>query len=361
MSGPKKNMPDLLGMLPEEIDALIAGQGLPQYRSRQILEWLYQKGAGSFGEMTTLPKSLREKLAGECRIADLKPLKALVSQRDRTKKFLFALEDGAAIETVLMPDDERSTVCVSTQLGCSFGCVFCASGKGGFSRNLTTAEIVDQARKARLDKDAGRLTNIVLMGMGEPLANYEASAKAVRIFQHKRGLDMGKRRITISTAGYVPGIRKLAADDLPVKLAVSLHATDDKTRNRLMPINRKHPIKELMEACRSLAGRPQTPLTIEYMLIEGVNDSLRQARELARICRSLSAKVNLLYYNPVLSGEFAAPAGKKLEQFQSTLRDEGVLAFIRRSRGLDIDGACGQLRASSEAHKKSTKRRRKNP
>jgi 23S rRNA (adenine2503-C2)-methyltransferase len=307
--------------------------------------------------MTTLPGSLREKLAGEYRITDLTELKTLHSRRDRTKKFLFALQDGAAIETVLMPDGKRSTACISTQLGCSFGCVFCASGKGGFTRNLTTAEIVDQARKARLDEDAGRLTNIVLMGMGEPLANYEASAKAVRIFQHKRGFDMGKRRITISTAGYVPGIRKLAADDLPVRLAISLHATDDKTRNRLMPINKKYAIKELMEACRALAGRPQTPLTIEYMLIEGVNDSLRQARELSRISRSLSAKVNLLSYNPVLSGKFSPPPREKTERFQAVLREEGILAFIRRSRGLDIEGACGQLRAASEAHETSSRQK----
>jgi 23S rRNA (adenine2503-C2)-methyltransferase len=357
MPGRKKNAPDLLGMLPEEIDDLFAERGLPPYRSKQILDWLYQKGAISFDTMTNLPKSLREGLAKDYRITDLKFLKTQHSRRDGTTKFLLALEDGATIETVLMPEGERSTVCVSTQVGCSFGCAFCASGEGGFVRNLTTAEIVDQARRVQPDKSAGRLTNIVLMGMGEPLANYEASAKAVRIFQHKRCLDMGKRRITISTAGYVPGIRKLAADDLPVRLAISLHATDDKTRSRLMPINKKHPIKELLEACRSLAGRPQTPLTIEYMLIEGMNDSLRQARELARMCRSLSAKVNLLSYNPALSGKYAPPTTEKLERFQSTLRDEGVLAFIRRSRGLDIDGACGQLRGSSKAHKKSAKRK----
>lgn len=343
-------------MLPEEIDKLLAAHGLEPYRAKQIVEWLYQHGARSLDEMTNLPKGVREKLAEEYEITDLNPLESRLSPRDRTKKFLFALSDGATIETVLLPERKRGAVCISTQVGCSFGCAFCASGQSGLARNLTTAEIVDQARRARFDRDAGELTNIVLMGMGEPLANYEASAKAVRIFQHKRCFAMGKRRVTISTAGYVPGIRKLAEDDLPVRLAISLHATDDKTRSRLMPINKKYPIKKLIEACRPLAQKPQTPLTIEYMLIWGVNDSLRQARALARICRSLRAKVNLIAYNPALSEKFTAPPGEKALRFQAALREADILAFIRRSRGLDIDGACGQLRASSGGHYESTDR-----
>ena len=333
-------------MLPEEIDALLASKGLETYRSLQILEWLYQKDARSFAEMTNLPGRLREQLSGECRITDLKPLEVKSSRRDQTKKFLFELEDGAAVETVLMPERGRGTVCVSTQVGCAFGCRFCASGEGGLVRDLTAGEIVDQVRRARFDSDAVRLTNVVLMGMGEPLANYGVSARAVRIFQHKRCFGIGKRRITISTAGYVPGIQRLAEDDLEVRLAISLHATDDKTRNRLMPINKKYPIKKLLEACKPLAGNPQTPLTIEYMLIEGVNDSLRQARELARMANSLSAKVNLLYYNPALSKKFVAPPHEQALRFQATLKEAGVLALIRRSRGQDIQGACGQLRAS---------------
>ena len=343
MPRPKENLPDLLGMLPEEIDDLLAAEGLPPYRSRQIVDWLYQKDARSFAKMTNLPKSLRDDLSKKYRIADLRRVKVRTSSGDDSKKFLFALRDGAKIETVLMHDRERDTVCVSTQVGCSFGCAFCASGRSGLERNLTAAEIVDQARRARFDEDAGRLTNVVLMGMGEPLANYDASAKAVRIFQHEKCLALGKRRVTISTAGYVPGIEKLAEDDLPVKLAISLHATDDRTRSRLMPINKKYPMKKLLEACRPLAGKTQTPLTIEYMLIEGVNDSLRQARELARISRSLSAKVNLLSYNPALPGKFSPTPHEQVLRFQAALREADVLAFIRKSRGLDIDGACGQL------------------
>lgn len=338
-------------MLPEEIDALLAARGLESYRSAQVTEWLYKGGARSFDKMTNLPERLRGELADKYRITDLKPLKIRVSQRDGSKKILFALDDGNSVEAVLMPERGRSTICVSTQVGCSFGCVFCASGKGGLARNLTAGEIVDQARHARPDAGAGRLSNVVLMGMGEPLANYEASATAVRIFQHKRCLALGRRRVTISTAGYVPGIRKLAEDDLPVRLAISLHAADDETRSRLMPINRKYPIKELIEACRPLAGKAQTPLTIEYMLIEGVNDSLRQARALARICKSLDAKVNLIAYNPALSEGFAAAPREKALRFQSTLREAGILVFIRRSRGRDIEGACGQLRASAPRHK----------
>lgn len=347
MPRPKENLPDLLGMLPEEIDDLLAAQGLPPYRSRQIVDWLYQKDARSFAKMTNLPKSLRDDLSKKYRIADLRRVKVRISPGDGAKKFLFTLRDGAKIETVLMHERERDTVCVSTQVGCSFGCAFCASGRSGLERNLTAAEIVDQARRARFDEDAGRLTNVVLMGMGEPLANYDASAKAVRIFQHEKCLALGKRRVTISTAGYVPGIKKLAEDDLPIKLAISLHATDDRTRSRLMPINKKYPLKKLLEACRPLAGRTQTPLTIEYMLIEGVNDSLRQARELARISRSLSAKVNLLSYNPALPGKFSPTPREQVLRFQAVLREADVLAFIRKSRGLDIEGACGQLKGAT--------------
>jgi len=212
-------------------------------------------------------------------------------------------------------------------------------------RNLTAGEIVDQARKARFHSEAQRLTNIVLMGMGEPLENYEATVKAVRIFQHKRCMGFGKRRITISTAGFVPGIRRLARDNLAVRLAISLHAPDDQTRNRLMPINRKYPIAQLLSACTPLAGNVQMPLTIEYMLIEGVNDSPKQARELAKICKTLDAKVNLIAHNPTLKGRFTPSSRERVLQFQSMLRGDGVLAFVRRSRGTDIDAACGQLKA----------------
>lgn len=335
---------DLLGMLPEEISELMARRGLEAYRSAQVTEWLYQHNARSLDAMTNLPKRLRDELAEELFITDIRALKVQVSQRDRTKKILFELSDGMTVETVLMPEAGHSTVCVSTQVGCAFGCVFCASGAGGLARNLSTGEIVDQARWAQYDPDAGRLTNIVLMGMGEPLANYEATAKAVRIFIHERCFALGKRRVTISTAGYAPGIRRLADDDLPVRLALSLHATDNKTRSRLMPINRKYPLEETLDACRLLARNRRTPLTIEYMLMRDVNDSLPEAAKLAKISLSLDAKVNLIECNPVLSGRFAAPPRERILRFQATLRNAGVLAFIRRSRGLDVEGACGQLR-----------------
>ena len=332
-------------MEPEEIDGLFAERGFESYRSTQVLEWLYTRGARSFGEMTNLPKHLRQTLDKDFTLTDLKPLKVQVSELDATRKFLFDLDDGDAVEAVLLQEGSRWTVCVSTQVGCRFGCVFCASGKGGFVRNLTAGEIVDQVRKARFHSSAQRLTNIVLMGMGEPLANYEAMAKAVRIFQHRRCLGFGKRRITISTAGFVPGLRRLARDNLSVRLAISLHAPDDRTRNRLMPINKKYPIAQLLAACAPMAGNAQTPLTIEYMLIEGVNDSQRQARELAKICKNLGAKVNLIAHNPILKGRYAPSSKERVLQFQSALRGDGVLAFVRHSRGLDIDAACGQLKA----------------
>jgi len=340
-------------MLPEEVDELLASRGLERYRSAQVVEWIYQHNARSFEEMTNLSKRLREEFARDFYITDLKTLKAQVSKQDRTKKFLFGLSDGASVEAVLLPEGNRSTVCISTQVGCAFGCLFCASGAGGLARNLTAGEIVDEARKAGFDPDAGQLTNIVLMGMGEPLANYEATAKAIRIFVHERGFALGKKRVTISTAGYVPGILKLAEDNLPVRVALSLHATDDITRNRLMPINRKYPIEQVLDACKRLERRQRTPLTIEYMLIEGQNDSMQDAGRLSKMARTLGAKVNLISFNPTPSSRFRAPSREKVLQFQAELRSSGILAFVRRSRGQDIDAACGQLRAST-AHSRRT-------
>jgi 23S rRNA (adenine2503-C2)-methyltransferase len=345
---------DLLGLLPEEVEAFFAERELERYRSAQVLEWLYAHGARSFDEMTNLSKGLREELARDFFITNLVPAKVQQS-RDRTKKYLFVLRDGAQVEAVLLPEGGRSTVCISTQVGCAFGCAFCASGAGGLARNLTSGEIVDQARHAKFDADAGRLTNIVLMGMGEPLANYDNMAKAVRIFLHERGFALGKRRVTISTAGYVPGISKLAGDDLPVRVALSLHAVDNKTRDRLMPINRRYPIEQVVEACGRLVKNRRTPLTVEYMLIEGENDSLEDAARLWEICRSLEAKVNLIPYNAVSPGDFGPPSHEKVLEFQSELRRRGILAFIRRSRGVDIDAACGQLRAMSPEHAKKVR------
>lgn len=350
MSRQKERKLDLLGLLPEELDKLFAEYGLEPYRSVQVVEWLYRQNARSFGEMTNLPAQMRENLGRTFSITDLRPKAVQVSAIDRTKKSLLELNDGGAVESVLLPEGKRSTVCVSTQLGCAFGCAFCASGKGGLARNLTAGEIVDQIRRAQFDPDGKRLTNVVFMGMGEPLANYEATARTIRIALHERCFMLGKRRITISTAGYVPGIHKLAGDDLPVRLALSLHATDNSTRDLLMPINRKYPIEQVLEACKPLSRKRQMPLTVEYMLIDGVNDSIPQARELAKICRSLKAKINLIACNPALSGKFAPPPKKQILRFQTELKNRGILAFIRPSRGLDIDGACGQLRASNPIH-----------
>lgn len=341
---------DLLELLPEEVDRLFSEQGLEPYRSVQVVEWLYRQNARSFVEMTNLPIQMREDLGRNFSITDLRPEKVRVSRIDRTKKTLFELNDGATVESVLLPEGRRSTVCVSSQIGCAFGCAFCASGQSGLARNLTAGEIVDQIRWAQFEPDSGRLSNVVFMGMGEPLANYEATARAIRIALHERCFKLGKRRITISTAGYVPGIERLAVDDLPVRVALSLHATDNSTRDSLMPINKTYPIEQVLEACKPLSRKRQMPLTLEYMLIDGINDSISQARELAEICRSLNAKVNLIACNPALSTKFAPPSEEQVLRFQAELRSGGILAFIRPSRGLDIEGACGQLRASHPTH-----------
>jgi 23S rRNA (adenine2503-C2)-methyltransferase len=331
----------------------LAAQYEPAYRAEQILRWVYEKQAGSFDEMTNLPAAVRLKLAAEFELNAVHAVKTR-SATDTTEKFLFQLRDHSLIETVLIPatpglttQSDRHTVCVSTQVGCAYGCKFCASGLEGVKRNLTAAEIVDQV--LQVQKLSGeRASNIVVMGMGEPLANYDNLMRALRILNAPWALGIGARKITVSTVGLVPRIRQLADEPMQLRLAVSLHGATDEVRERIMPVNRKHPLKELLEACDYYCNTKKRLMTFEYILIEEINDSLEQAHKLGAIARRLRAKVNLIPYNPVDGLPWKRPTRDRCKAFQHTLKTHSVTATLRMEKGTDINAACGQLRLQHE-------------
>ena len=326
----------------------------PLYRARQIADWLYQKRVQSFDEMTDLPQEFRSRLADQFDFSQSEIVRILGSH-DTTRKFLLRLNDESLIETVLIPASpalygsrsDRRTICISTQVGCAYGCKFCASGLEGFSRNLKPNEIVDQI--IAVERQTGeRIDNIVFMGMGEPLANLENVMRAIRIINAPWGLGIGARHITVSTSGLAPQIRKLADEPLQIRLAVSLHGATDAVRNQIMPINRRYNVETLLAACDYYASRKKQRLTFEYILIAGVNDFDEQARALARHAKRLSAKVNLIPYNTVHGLVWSRPAQDRQEKFLSILRERGVAATLRREKGHDIDAACGQLRLQTK-------------
>lgn len=332
----------LTGMTEAEIGELLTGWGESRYRARQVWEWIHRHLASDFGEMTNLPLRLRGRLAGEAVVDSL----ALVERQaasDGTVKYLFRLQDGETIESVWIPAEDRGTVCVSTQVGCGMGCRFCATALSGLRRNLKAAEIVDQVRL--VSRDIGRrVTNVVFMGMGEPLANYEETRRSLLLLHAPAGLNIGWRHLTVSTSGLVPAIRSLAEERLPLTLAVSLHAADNKTRTRLMPINRRYPLEELMPACREWVVKTGRRLTFEYVLIGGINDSLRDARRLSRLLAGMLAHVNLIPLNPVSGIGWQAPPSARQEAFARVLQELGIPVTLRQERGAEIDAACGQLR-----------------
>jgi 23S rRNA (adenine2503-C2)-methyltransferase len=326
----------------------------PRFRARQIVDWLYRKRARSFEEMTDLPQSLREQLAAQYEFGNLETVRILGS-RDTTRKFLFRLADGNLIESVLIPASpalygsrsDRRTICLSTQVGCAYGCKFCASGLEGWKRNLRAEEIIDQL--IAVERDSGeRIDNVVVMGMGEPLANYDNLMRAITVINAPWGLGIGARRITVSTSGLAPQIRKLAEQPLQIRLAISLHGAIDDVRDRIMPVNKKYPLAVLFDACRYYAQRKKQRLTFEYILIAGVNDSDEQARELARRAREFEAKVNLIPYNMVEGLNWRRPSVDRQEKFLALLRHGSVAATLRREKGHDIAAACGQLRLQTE-------------
>ncbi|MBO8142239.1 MAG: 23S rRNA (adenine(2503)-C(2))-methyltransferase RlmN [Firmicutes bacterium] len=328
-----------------ELEALVAELGEPRYRARQMMQWLYGHGAVDLDRMTNLPKAFRKKLAEKAFIGRMSIADVQVS-RDGTRKYLLRTLDGDAVEAVLIPEGDRRTACLSSQIGCGIGCAFCATALMGLTRNLTAGEICGQL--AAIQEDTGqRVTNVVMMGMGEPLANYKNVMQALRLLNDPDGFGIGARRLTISTAGLVPGIRRLAEEDLQVVLAISLHAATDEKRDQLVPINRHYPIAQLLDACREYVQRTRRRVTFEYVLLRGVNDGTDDARILAGKLRGLLCHVNLIPFNPVPETGFAPPDAAAVERFRQELAGRGIQATVRRPRGVDIDAACGQLRRKS--------------
>ena len=335
---------DLKDLTQEQLVRFVESLGQPAFRGRQILAWIYRPKISEFAQMTDLAKEFRAILAQHARMSRFDEYMVERSQ-DGSVKFAFRLEDGQIIESVLIPEEDRNTLCVSSQVGCAMGCTFCLTGAMGFCRNLSTAEIVNQVCAIRdwaLAENKGPLTNLVFMGMGEPLANMEHLLDAISILTEQRGLDFSNRRITVSTCGLVPQMQRLG-DETDVNLAVSLHAVDDDTRSRLMPINRKYPIAELIEACRTYRQKRRKRIMFEYTLLAGVNDSDADARTLAALLREVPCKINLLSVNPAADGTVRSPAADRVLRFQEILREQGYTIFIRQSRGSDISAACGQL------------------
>ncbi len=314
----------------------------PSYRAQQIWQWLFQKGATSFAEMTNLSAPLRRQLDDVFEISRLRVVRR-AEARDGTVKFLFGLSDGERVESVLIPEAKRMTLCISTQVGCGFGCAFCATARLGLKRNLRASEIVDQVLEARALSAGRRITHIVLMGMGEPLANYGETLTALRAMTDSSwGLGFSARRITLSSVGLIPQIKRLM-DETHVNLAISLHAATDPVRSRLMPVNRKYSLRELIDCCRSLPLPRRKRITFEYVLLRGVNDSVEDARELAELLRGIRCKINVIPFNAHPGSGFERPSEAEIERFQQVLQDRAVQVNVRRPRGDDIQAACGQL------------------
>lgn len=333
---------DIKSLLPEELRALLAGMGEPAYRAGQIFAWL-ARGVSSFDEMTNLPLSLREKLGAVCRLNTLKLVKKQVSRLDGTIKFLWELFDGNAVETVFMRYHHGNTVCISTQVGCRMGCAFCASAIGSLVRNLTPAEMLDEVLQS--EGEAGEpVSNVVLMGIGEPLDNFDNVMRFLALVNHPEGRAVGMRHISLSTCGLTEKFDKLAEHPLQLTLSVSLHAPDDETRNKLMPINRRHNVEELLRACETYFHRTGRRVSLEYTLIGGVNDTGRHAALLAEEAKRLGAHVNLIRLNGVSERAFRPSTEKDTRAFLKVLESAGANATLRRALGRDIDASCGQLR-----------------
>jgi 23S rRNA (adenine2503-C2)-methyltransferase len=358
-------LPDIKSLTRDELEAQFKSWDQPVYRVTQLLEWLYARRVTSWDAMTNLPKGLRDKLREHFLLQTMKLVRKQGSP-DTTQKFLWRLADHSLIESVLIPANpalygeasDRHTLCISTQVGCAYGCKFCASGLDGWKRNLQPDEIIEQVlavERAQTgsnessSKETGRaVDNIVVMGMGEPLANYDNLMKALKILNAPWGGGIGARKITISTSGLAPQIRKLAEEPLQFRLAISLHGATDDVRGKIMPVNKKYPIKELVAACGEYQAKKGRMMTLEYILIAGVNDAVEQTKPLAAIAKRIFAKVNLIPYNTVEGLSWERPGEDACERFLEALEKQKVTATLRREKGHDIDAACGQLRLKTE-------------
>lgn len=337
----------LLDLTHSQLQDWVLSQGEPRYRADQLYNWLYASLASDFEGMRNLPQSMRQRLGERADIQRLVPLQDILSPDGLTRKVLFALSDGESIESVLMRYDDRNTVCLSTQVGCALGCTFCATGQSGFTRNLSAGEILEQTLHFAKDlrEEGQRITNVVFMGMGEPLMNYEATWQAIQTLTDSRGFKLGARRITISTVGIIPGIERLSGEKPQVGLAVSLHAPDDRLRKTLAPITRRHPVKELIAACRTYVERTGRRVTFEYALVDSVNDSSQHAAQVATLLQGLLCHVNLIPLNPVPDSPWRGSPRERVRAFHQELNRLGVNSTIRLRRGTEIEAGCGQLRS----------------
>lgn len=348
---------NLLNFDRQELGQYFETFGEKSFRANQVFKWIHQEFETNFNQMNNLSKALRLRLAQES-VIEMPQIEQTQISNDGTRKWLMRLADGNAVEVVLIPEDDRATLCISSQVGCILNCSFCATAKQGFNRNLKAAEIVGQVWQAwnelasernnkrelqREGKDPRPITNIVLMGMGEPLLNFDEVTKAIRVLLDDFAFGLSKRRITLSTAGVIPGMAKLA-QELPVSLAVSLHATNDELRNELVPLNKKYGISQLLEACRAyVKGRARTRVTFEYLMLDNVNDSDEQARELVKLLKDVPAKVNLIPFNPIENSPYKRSSQRRVNAFREILMQNGIITVTRKTRGDDIDAACGQL------------------
>jgi 23S rRNA (adenine2503-C2)-methyltransferase len=367
---------NLLGLDPEALGAFCAGLGEKPYRARQLLRWIHQNGVGDFGAMTDISRPLRERIAACASIAAPAVLRDSTAG-DGTRKWLLDVGTGNAIETVFIPETNRGTLCISSQAGCALECSFCSTGRQGFNRNLSTAEIIGQLWLAsRALREHGARTppqdaagvgeegavdrpvsNVVMMGMGEPLANFDNVVAALKLMLDDFSYGLSRRRVTVSTAGLVPGIDRLR-EECPVALAVSLHAPNDALRDELVPINRKYPIRELLAAClRYIEKAPRDSVMFEYVMLAGVNDGVSQARELAALVKDVPCKVNLIPFNPFDGIAYERPEAQAIARFRDVLMQAGLIATIRKTRGEDIEAACGQLAGRVQDRTRRTSRR----
>jgi len=331
---------DLKNLSLPALEQFLQGQGKERFRATQVFKWIYQHDAHSFEEMTNISKDLRAELTATAFVSNLET-EAMEVGSDGTRKYLFRLSDGASVESVLIPDEGRNTLCISSQVGCAMGCRFCLTGTFKLTRNLTTSEIINQIMAVRRDVE---IRNIVMMGMGEPLHNLDNVIPAINIMIDGNGLQFSNRRVTVSTCGVVPEMERLGRELSNVNLAVSLNATTDELRDKIMPINRAYPLKELLRACREFPLPGRRKVTFEYVMLGGLNDSLEDAKRLLRLISDIPSKVNLIPFNEFEGCEFRAPSQASIDAFHKFLIDRHVTVITRDSRGSDISAACGQLK-----------------